>query len=200
MAGVQNTAANRVICCVRMQASERRGKLLGVLDRLDHIRAVGATAVMLTPITAHAPGDGASWSSNPLCKYAHSRTRLKCSHQAHLQAYLIALLTSTYDNPRADRTGHRRSGLGPFGEAPVSYFAPEPRLAAGDGPDAASRELKQLAAALHREGIEVILQACCSCGCSPGHTVLHPPAARLFPHCCMLPDRHRQNACTVGAS
>ena len=41
----------------------------------------------------------------------------------------------------------------------MSYFAPDPRLAAGDGADAAARELKQVVAALHGEGIEVILQA-----------------------------------------
>ncbi len=50
------------------------------------------------------------------------------------------------------------AGLGPFNEAPVSYFAPEPRLAAGTDPDSAARELKQVIAALHREGIEVLLQ------------------------------------------
>jgi hypothetical protein len=41
----------------------------------------------------------------------------------------------------------------------VSYFAPDPRLAAGNGADAAARELKQVIQALHGEGIEVILQA-----------------------------------------
>jgi len=56
---------------------------------------------------------------------------------------------------QAERPG---AGLGPFGEAPVSYFAPEPRLAAGADPDSAARELKQVVAALHREGIEVLLQ------------------------------------------
>lgn len=35
-----------------------RGKLLGVLDRLDDIKSSGATHVMLAPITAFAPGDG----------------------------------------------------------------------------------------------------------------------------------------------
>ncbi len=39
------------------QAGERKGTLLGVLDRLDPIKAVGATAVMLTPVTAKAPGE-----------------------------------------------------------------------------------------------------------------------------------------------
>ena len=40
----------------------------------------------------------------------------------------------------------------------MSFFAPEPRLAVGADAGAAQRELKALVRALHREGIEVILQ------------------------------------------
>ena len=71
-----------------------------------------------------------------------------------------------YVEPAVVRQSLLCSGLGPFGEAPVSYFAPEPRLAAGTDADAAARELKQVVAALHREGIEVLLQVC-------GHTQEH---------------------------
>lgn len=35
---------------------ERRGKMLGVLDRLRHIQSCGATTVMLRPLTASGPG------------------------------------------------------------------------------------------------------------------------------------------------
>lgn len=35
---------------------EQRGKLLGVLQRLDAVRASGATTVMLAPVLACAPG------------------------------------------------------------------------------------------------------------------------------------------------
>jgi hypothetical protein len=35
---------------------ERRGKMLGVLDRLQHIQSCGATTVMLRPLTASGPG------------------------------------------------------------------------------------------------------------------------------------------------
>ncbi len=38
-------------------AGEQRGKLLGVLERLKHIRDTGATSVMLTPLTAGGPGE-----------------------------------------------------------------------------------------------------------------------------------------------
>ena len=37
-------------------AGERRGKLLGVLDRLQHILEAGATTVMFTPLAASGPG------------------------------------------------------------------------------------------------------------------------------------------------
>ena len=72
--------------------------------RVKTIKALGATAVMLAPVAAHAPG------------------------------------------------------LGLLGRAPVSYFAPDTRLAVGDAPGAAARELKQLVRALHEAGLEVILQ------------------------------------------
>lgn len=39
-------------------AGERRGKMLGVLERLQHIQACGATTVMLRPLTAGGPGLG----------------------------------------------------------------------------------------------------------------------------------------------
>lgn len=42
-------------CCGQVQG-ERCGKMLGVLDRLQHIRNTGATTVMLTPLTASGPG------------------------------------------------------------------------------------------------------------------------------------------------
>ncbi len=50
-------------------------------------------------------------------------------------------------------------GLGPFGRAPFSFFAPEPDFASGGHPSAAAEELKQVVRGLHKEGIEVYLQA-----------------------------------------
>ena len=44
-ARIQPLAANILICPTR--------------DRLEHIRATGVTALMLTPVTLAAPGDGA---------------------------------------------------------------------------------------------------------------------------------------------
>lgn len=38
--------------------ADHQGKYLGVLDRLDHIRQVGATAVLLTPVVMTGEGDG----------------------------------------------------------------------------------------------------------------------------------------------
>lgn len=84
--------------------TEHQGKILGVLDRLGHIKRVGATAVLLTPVVMTAEGNG------------------------------------------------------PMGQAPMSFFAPNPSLAAGSGPLAASQELKHVIKQLHLEGIEVILQ------------------------------------------
>lgn len=68
------------------------------------IQALGATAVMLAPVAAHAPG------------------------------------------------------LGLLGRAPVSYFAPDGRLAVERAPGAAARELKTLVRRLHEAGLEVLLQ------------------------------------------
>jgi hypothetical protein len=49
-------------------------------------------------------------------------------------------------------------GLGPFGRAPFSFFAPEPDFATGEHPSAAAEELKEVIRGLHKEGIEVYIQ------------------------------------------
>lgn len=49
-------------------------------------------------------------------------------------------------------------GDGPMGQAPMSFFAPNPALAVGHSPLAASQELKHVIKQLHAHGIEVILQ------------------------------------------
>lgn len=51
-------------------------------------------------------------------------------------------------------------GDGPMGQAPMSFFAPNPALAVGNHPAAASQELKHVVKQLHAQGIEVILQVC----------------------------------------
>lgn len=45
-----------------------------------------------------------------------------------------------------------------MGQAPMSFFAPNPALAVGQSPLAASQELKHVIKQLHAHGIEVILQ------------------------------------------
>lgn len=45
-----------------------------------------------------------------------------------------------------------------MGQAPMSFFAPNPALAVGPSPLAASQELKHVIKQLHAHGIEVILQ------------------------------------------
>ena len=49
-------------------------------------------------------------------------------------------------------------GDGPMGQAPMSFFAPNPSLGVGPGPLAASQDLKHVIKQLHLHGIEVILQ------------------------------------------
>lgn len=49
-------------------------------------------------------------------------------------------------------------GDGPMGQAPMSFFAPNPTLAVGHSPLAAAQELKHVIKQLHAHGIEVILQ------------------------------------------
>ena len=49
-------------------------------------------------------------------------------------------------------------GDGPMGQAPMSFFAPNPALAVGRQPLAATQELKHVIKELHAQGIEVILQ------------------------------------------
>ncbi len=51
-------------------------------------------------------------------------------------------------------------GDGPMGQAPMSFFAPNPALAVGSHPAAVSQELKHVIKELHAHGIEVILQVC----------------------------------------
>lgn len=49
-------------------------------------------------------------------------------------------------------------GDGPMGQAPMSFFAPNPALAVGHSPLAAAQELKHVIKQLHAQSIEVILQ------------------------------------------
>ena len=49
-------------------------------------------------------------------------------------------------------------GDGPMGQAPMSFFAPNPALAVGQSPLAAVQELKHVIKQLHAHGIKVILQ------------------------------------------
>ena len=49
-------------------------------------------------------------------------------------------------------------GDGPMGQAPMSFFAPNPALGVSSDPLSASQELKHVIKQLHLQGIEVILQ------------------------------------------
>lgn len=50
------------------------------------------------------------------------------------------------------------AGLGPFGRAPFSFFAPEPSFASGQDITAPTEELRTLVRELQSRGIEVYLQ------------------------------------------
>jgi len=88
--------------------SERRGKYLGVLDRLPALVESGATAVLL---------DSVAYSGPTL-------------------------------SPGPGGTQRR---------TPLSLMAPDPKFAVG-GPMTAAQELKQVIQAMHRAGLEVLLQ------------------------------------------
>ena len=62
-------------------------------------------------------------------------------------------------------------GQGRMGRAPMSFFAPDPALAVGSHPVAASQELKHVIKALHSHGIEVILQVSQETHCMMVHAV-----------------------------
>ena len=50
------------------------------------------------------------------------------------------------------------AGLGPGGQAPLSFCAPEPSLAVGTDPLAPVRELRQLVDGLHAADLSVVMQ------------------------------------------
>lgn len=50
------------------------------------------------------------------------------------------------------------AGLGPFGRAPFSFFAPEPAFASGSNVTAAAEELCRLVHGCHEAGMEVYVQ------------------------------------------
>lgn len=49
--------------------AERRGRYLGVLDRLPELQELGVTAVVLGPVSQCGPGMG-PWGRNPLAFFA----------------------------------------------------------------------------------------------------------------------------------
>jgi len=90
-----------------------RGRYLGVSApaSIDHLRALGVTAVELLPMHAHA-----------------------------------------------DEWALARRGLTNYwGYNTLGYFAPDPRFASSSAPGVATREFRQMVSALHRAGLEVIL-------------------------------------------
>ncbi|GFR50536.1 hypothetical protein Agub_g12806 [Astrephomene gubernaculifera] len=122
---------------------ERRGKYLGVLDRLDQLRALGATTILLTPVNlcGSIPASSSSPSTAPLPAGSPPPPST----------------TATPPTTPTPAASPASAAASLDGRAPLSYFAPDPSLAVG-GPLAAAEELKGLIRGLHRAGLEVMLQ------------------------------------------
>ena len=82
--------------------------------------------------------------------------QLVCGHQGFHHCFRQVGATAVLLTPVVMTA----EGDGPMGQAPMSFFAPNPALAVGSHPAAASQELKLVIKELHAHGIEVILQVC----------------------------------------
>ena len=76
------------------------------------------------------------------------------------------------------------AGLGPGGQAPLSFFAPEPSLAVGSDPLAPARELRQLVAGLHAADLSVIMQVS-TCMCLDSLSPCDAVSASCLQCCCI---------------
>lgn len=156
------------------------GTFLGVLERLDHIKAVGANALLLTPCYATAKGEqgtprGAPAGALPLpgARQLHGRrlgaavtaalcTCFRCTLGLLLRVFLITHPPPpkhTHTPLSPPQTPKFRAGIGLLGRAALSYLAPDPTLSTDpSNPLAAPRQLRQMVSGLHAAGVEVILQ------------------------------------------
>ena len=76
-------------------------------------------------------------------------------------------------------------GDGSMGQAPMSFFAPNPALAVGQHAIAASQELKHVIKELHAHDIEVILQVTYS---SLGYLDMENILCKLCSASCLITD------------
>lgn len=83
--------------------------------------------------------------------------------------FLSSLTAAPPPDPEGDASGTVAwpSGGGQL-RRPLSFMAPEVALAAGGDPAAAGAQLKALVSALHREGLEVLLEVRGRGGCGVG--------------------------------
>ncbi|KXZ51039.1 hypothetical protein GPECTOR_14g278 [Gonium pectorale] len=140
---------------------EHRGKYLGILDRVDVLKAVGATAVMLTPVTLTAdPRDGrrsplslmapdpAFAVGGPLAAADELKTAIRGLHRAGLEVILQAGTLGVV-LPQAEQGSYTMGPCGavlldavPLGgaapaAAPAAAVAAAPRAAAPPAPSPA---------------------------------------------------------------
>ncbi|GLC33109.1 hypothetical protein PLESTB_000369500 [Pleodorina starrii] len=102
---------------------ERRGKYLGILDRLDHLKAVGVTCVMLAPVSLGAAGpeggprrplalfapDPAYAVGGPLAAAAELKTAIRGLHRAGIEVVMQVEFCLTAEG--GDASSGRLQGL-----------------------------------------------------------------------------------------
>ncbi|KAG2494253.1 hypothetical protein HYH03_007608 [Edaphochlamys debaryana] len=100
---------------------EHRGKYLGVLDRLDSLKAVGATTVLLSPVTLGAPSlsgrsplsllspDTAYAVGGPLAAAEELKTLIRGLHQAGMEVLMQVEFCVTAEG--GDASAGRLQGL-----------------------------------------------------------------------------------------
>ncbi len=108
----------------------------------------------------HAKGFTRHPSSNVLAPGTFSGFKEKIPYLRELGVTAVELLPiyefDEHENVKVDpQTGRKLTNY--WGYSSVSFFAPKATYAAGRQPDSAMREFKELVKALHRAGLEVIL-------------------------------------------
>ncbi|GIL45006.1 hypothetical protein Vafri_2415 [Volvox africanus] len=102
---------------------EHQGKYLGILDRVDHLKAVGATAVMLTPVALGAAGpdggprrplalfapDTAFALGGPLSAASELKTAIRGLHRAGIEVIMQVEFCVTAEG--GDASSGRLQGL-----------------------------------------------------------------------------------------
>lgn len=137
------------------------GGFLGVAERVAHIKAVGANALILTPSYATAQGAPGIEGAMACCMALRAlcgAARLARRRRTAAGAAVLAAARPRLPPPRPAL----HAGIGVLSRAAVHYLAADPTLASsGDRNSslAAAAEFRQMLAQLHEAGIEVLLQA-----------------------------------------